>query len=62
MALISQGFVHHINNNPEKMRKYFVGFIEKRALTVADDRINIENPASPWEEIFSGLISTNFSM
>jgi len=50
--LISQGFAHHINADPEKMRHYFVDFSGKLSLVVASDEIPLDNPNSPWEKIF----------
>ncbi len=53
--LISQGFAKHINNHSEKLRHHFVNFNSKLSLMVSDDRIDLDNPDSPWEEIFSEL-------
>lgn len=50
--LISQGFAQHVNNNSEELRKYFVNFDGKTSLIVEDNRIDLNNPESPWEEVF----------
>jgi hypothetical protein len=50
--LISQGFAHHVNNNAEKLRHYFVDFEGKTTLVVRDDRILLDDPNSPWEDVF----------
>ena len=50
--LISQGFAKHINTNPELLRKHFVDFSGKGSLVVATDKIKLDNPNSPWEEVF----------
>jgi len=50
--LISQGFAQHVNNNSEELRKLFVSFNKKTNLVVYDNRIILENPKSPWEEVF----------
>jgi hypothetical protein len=54
--LISQGFAHHVNNNAEKLRHYFVTFDGKTTLIVlankyatTKDRINDKQT---WEKIF----------
>jgi hypothetical protein len=50
--LISQGFAQHVNNNSEKLRKYFVDFNGKLTLVVRNDGILLNNPKSPWEKVF----------
>jgi hypothetical protein len=50
--LISQGFARHVNANPEKMRPYFVDYSGKLSLIVPTDKVTLDNPQSPWEEIF----------
>ncbi|MCC8424193.1 DUF4419 domain-containing protein [Mucilaginibacter sp. UR6-11] len=50
--LISQGFATHVNNNSEALRSMFVDFKGKTTLTVTDNRIELDNPDSPWEEVF----------
>jgi hypothetical protein len=50
--LISQGFAQHVKNNSEDLRKYFVDFKGKQTLIVNDNRILLDNPDSPWEEVF----------
>ena len=50
--LISQGFSRHVNNNTEVLRSMFVNFAGKKELNVRNDKICINNPKSPWEEVF----------
>jgi hypothetical protein len=50
--LISQGFAHHVNANPENLRHHFVDFSDKLTLVVATTEIMLDNPQSPWEKIF----------
>lgn len=50
--LISQGFAMHVISNAEKLRRQFVNFSGKVALFVQDDRIRMDDPNSPWEEVF----------
>ena len=50
--LISQGFAHHVNANPENLRHHFVDFSEKQTLVVTTIEIALDNPQSPWEKIF----------
>jgi hypothetical protein len=50
--LITQGFAQHVNAHPEKMRDYFVDYSGKLMLTVLNDKVTLDNPQSPWEEIF----------
>lgn len=50
--LICQGFANHVNNNAEKLRNQFVHFSGKNTLVVRDDRLRLDNPNSPWEEVF----------
>lgn len=50
--LISQGFARHVNANAENVRHHFVDFSGKLSLVVATDKITLENPDSPWEEVF----------
>lgn len=50
--LISQGFARHINANPENLRHHFVDFTGKVSLIVTSDEIELDNPSSPWENIF----------
>jgi hypothetical protein len=50
--LISQGFALHVISNAEKLRKQFVNFSGKETLFVQDNRIRIDDPNSPWEEVF----------
>ena len=50
--LISQGFARHVNQYAEDLREQFVSFAGKETLIVRDDRIVLEDPSSPWEEVF----------
>jgi hypothetical protein len=50
--LISQGFARHVNANAEDLRHYFADFSGKLSLIVDTDKITLENPDSPWEDIF----------
>jgi len=50
--LISQGFARHVNANAEELRKYFVDFNGKISLIVMNDSILLDNPKSPWENVF----------
>jgi TonB-dependent SusC/RagA subfamily outer membrane receptor len=55
--LISQGFAHHVNSNPENLRHYFVDFHGKITLLVATNEITLDDPQSPWEKIFPEFTS-----
>ncbi|MES2426307.1 MAG: DUF4419 domain-containing protein [Bacteroidota bacterium] len=50
--LICQGFANHVNNNSESLRSMFVDFKGKTTLVVKDNRIKLDDPESPWEEVF----------
>ena len=50
--LISQGFAHHVNVNPESLRHHFVDFRGKISLLVTTKEVTLDNPQSPWEKIF----------
>ncbi|WP_018627128.1 DUF4419 domain-containing protein [Niabella aurantiaca] len=50
--LIAQGFSQHINSDPEKYRKYFVQHKGKLTLIVQNNAILLDNPNSPWEQVF----------
>jgi len=50
--LISQGFANHVNNNSEELRKLFVDFDGKTSLVVRNDKIKLDDPKSPWAEVF----------
>jgi hypothetical protein len=50
--LICQGFANHVNNNSESLRNMFVDFKGKTTLIVHDDRIKLNDPNSPWKEVF----------
>lgn len=49
--LICQGFSHHVNTNAEAMREKFVNFDGKVSLVIADNRLKLQDPSSPWEEV-----------
>lgn len=55
--LISQGFARHVNNNSEELRKYFVDFTGKVSLTVISDKIGLDDPNAPWENVFPEFTS-----
>jgi hypothetical protein len=50
--LLCQGFANHVNINAEELRGLFVNFTGKRTLVVNDARIDLNNPESPWEQVF----------
>ncbi len=50
--LICQGFSQHVNNNSDDLRKMFVDFNGKLSLVVRNDKILLDDPNSPWEEVF----------
>lgn len=50
--LISQGFANHVANNAETLRSMFVGYNGKTDLIVINNKIKLEDPNSPWEEVF----------
>ena len=50
--LIAQGFSQHINSDPEKYRKYFVQHEGKQTLMVQNNAIRLDDPNSPWEQVF----------
>lgn len=50
--LISQGFARHVNANSELLRKDFVDFDGKLSLIVSSESLELDSPASSWEEIF----------
>ncbi|GHT88987.1 hypothetical protein FACS1894137_17650 [Spirochaetia bacterium] len=54
--LISQGFSHHINANSEELRHHFVNFSDKKLLDVVSDKIRLDDPNSPWEEVFPEFV------
>lgn len=51
--LISQGFAMHVISHAESLRKQFLGFSAKQTLVVQDNRIRLDDPNSPWEDVFS---------
>lgn len=50
--LISQGFARHVNNNAEELREYFAPFTGKAQLVIRNDAIDLNNPNSPWQDVF----------
>ncbi|MES2809283.1 MAG: DUF4419 domain-containing protein [Bacteroidota bacterium] len=50
--LICQGFSNHVNANSEKLRPLFVNFSGKTSLIVQNNKIDLDNPDSPWQEVF----------
>jgi hypothetical protein len=50
--LISQGFSQHVLNNAEDLRSLFVKHAGKMDLTVQNDKIKLDDPNAPWEEVF----------
>lgn len=55
--LISQGFARHISNNSETFRKKLVGFKDKKTLNIVSKDIQIGNPNSNWEALFTQFTS-----
>ena len=50
--LIAQGFSTHINQNPEKLRKYFVDFNGKKALHIRRDKFSKGSIKNDWTTVF----------
>jgi hypothetical protein len=50
--LICQGFASHVNATSEDLRSMFVNFKGVKTLEVQNDNIDLNNPDSPWEEVF----------
>jgi hypothetical protein len=50
--LICQGFARHVNANSENLRHHFVDFSDKISLIVIAENIRLDDPNSPWEEVF----------
>ena len=50
--LIAQGFSTHVNQNPEKLRHYFVDFGGKKVLKVRRDRFIKGSNLNDWEGVF----------
>jgi hypothetical protein len=50
--LICQGFSNHVNANSEKLRSLFVDFSGKTSLVVRNDKISLDDPNSPWQDVF----------
>lgn len=54
--LICQGFSQHVNNNSDALRHLFVDFSGKISLVVQDNRIDLNDPNSPWPEVFPQFV------
>ncbi|MDB5156253.1 MAG: hypothetical protein JWR50_960 [Mucilaginibacter sp.] len=50
--IICQGFAEHVNNNSESLRNMFVDFTGKTTLIVQNNKIRLDDPNSPWQEVF----------
>jgi hypothetical protein len=50
--LISQGFAQHVNAHSDELRNQFVNFDGKLTLLVNNNKILLDDPKSPWEEVF----------
>ncbi|GAB3016057.1 DUF4419 domain-containing protein [Niabella terrae] len=50
--LILQGFSQHVNAHAETLRPRLVSHKGKITLVVRNDKIRLDDPASPWEEVF----------
>ena len=50
--LITQGFARHVNANSNDLRDLFVDFSGKLSLIVETNKVSLDNPQSPWNEIF----------
>lgn len=50
--LICQGFAHHVNAEPEKLRSMFVSHEGKLSLVVRSNEISLNSPPEDWEKIF----------
>lgn len=50
--LISQGFATHVDIHAEELRSQIVDHSGKISLVVMDNRIRIDDPNAPWEELF----------
>ncbi|GAA4315991.1 DUF4419 domain-containing protein [Compostibacter hankyongensis] len=53
--LIAQGFALHVINNAEALRDQLVHFNGKQTLIVQDNRISLDDPDGPWEEVLNAL-------
>ncbi len=51
--LITQGFARHIANHAEELRGMFVHFSGRQTLVVNSNEIDINNPESHWDKVFS---------
>lgn len=50
--LISQGFATHVDIHAEELRSQIVDHSGKTSLIIMDNRIRIDDPDAPWEELF----------
>lgn len=50
--LISQGFAIHVDIHAEELRSQIVDHSGKTSLIIMDNRIRIDDPNAPWEELF----------
>lgn len=50
--LISQGFATHVDIHAEELRSQIVDHSGKISLIIMDNRIRIDDPDAPWEELF----------
>lgn len=50
--LISQGFAIHVDSHAEELRSQIVDHSGKTSLIIMDNRIRIDDPDAPWEELF----------
>jgi hypothetical protein len=55
LLLLDQGFARHVKFNAEALRKHFVSHSEKLSLVIVNNKIKLDNPSSPWEEVFEGF-------
>lgn len=55
LLLLDQGFARHVKFNAEALRKYFVTHTGKLSLVIVNNKIKLDNPSSPWEEVFEGF-------
>jgi hypothetical protein len=52
LLLLDQGFARHVKSNAEALRKHFVSHSGKLSLVIVNDNIKLDDPSSPWEEVF----------
>ncbi|RZK75594.1 MAG: DUF4419 domain-containing protein [Pedobacter sp.] len=55
LLLLDQGFARHVKFNAEALRKHFVSQSGKLSLVIVNNKIKLDNPSSPWEEVFEGF-------